>query len=157
MRNFVHIIIAVILAVSVFFTGTGITVYKYCCSNCKISYSILAQKHGCSNTDYSETDQKDADHNCSGCVSHTKSVKEDPCKISDSQKCSIARISADINFQQVKSHINVPLAWVIIYTAYSRINTFAHQSILYIHSASSKAPPVCDINSYLALIQVFII
>lgn len=157
MKNFVYKYITVLLAFLVFYTGSGITVYKYCCTNCKLTDCFLGQKHGCNISTNLPSHKDDRSHKCPDCCSNTKNDSAILCKNANPVKCSVSRISPDINFHQAKLHIVLPILWVISNTIFNTDNSSSILKGIHFSSYSAKDLPCRDINSYLAFIQVFII
>lgn len=155
MKRIGHTIILLLLAAVVFYTGTGVTVMKYCCSNCKASYSILGQKHTCMHPEEAnESGLKTGScPMCSGVVADENNVLS---YTSKSIGCEAARISVDLDLHQFRAYISVPFVWLsdIEESSFGYNNESVRFSDLL---AYSEPPPNIIPRTYLSMIQVLII
>jgi len=109
MKKSGHTIIILILASVIFYTGTGVTIMNYCCSNCKNSHSIFAG-HNQECNQVPETN--DENTNVSLCP-HCKEVPTYSFSYNeDGMACTASRISVDMDSYQHRAQLSIPFVWL---------------------------------------------
>ncbi|WP_163356282.1 hypothetical protein [Dysgonomonas sp. 25] len=136
------------MAVLVFFTGAGVTVMSFCCSDCRSQVFFMDKKTCC-------TIHHEAESTKSCCSTDTSSSIDCQC-CSDKEHCSAKRYAIDIDSSVFKPHINIPFEWVDdggihTHTVYCCVQECSDACI---HLRGS--PPVHP-RSYLSIIRVLII
>lgn len=151
MKRIAHTIILLLLATVVFYTGAGVTVMKYCCSNCKASYSILGQKHTCIHSE--KSDESESCPMCNSVVGDADNVLS---YTSKGNGCEAERISIDLDSHQFRAYVSVPFIWLsdIEESSFGYNNESVKSSDLLIYS---EPPPDISPRTYLSIIQVLII
>ena len=154
MKKSGHIIILLILAAVVFYTGTGVTIMKYCCPDCEPSYAIVGQKHTCHNQDESSD-------TCAMPVSCPNCGDAEPDRNMSSYKvkgggCASTRVSVDLDSQHYRPQMQIPVVWLSIMNSSSLWGkeepAKAAEFVSY-----PESPPTIVPRSYLSLIRVLII
>lgn len=151
MKSVLHTILLVFLSIVVFYTGIGATVTNYCCPNCKISYSILGERHQCY-----KLYQKEPALSCchqfmpDECCADSHITPDTTC-------CTTSRISVDLDSHLQKPQIKVPFIWILSAAkVIDMCRLLCSQNSAYTH-LSEKGPPLILNSDYLSVIQVFII
>lgn len=154
MKKSGHIILLMILAVAVFYTGTGVTIMKYCCPDCKPSYAIVGQKHICHNPEESP-DTCSTQVSCPNCGA----VDTDEGTISYNAKgsgCASSRVSIDLDSQHFRPQVQTPFVWLsAVDNLFLTGNEETAKSTDFV--SYTESPPSVVPRSYLSLIRVLII
>ena len=148
-------IILLIVAVTVFFTGAGVTIINYCCTSCSGQTLFMAEKHQCC----SASDHSHQDGSCRTLPSAAK-TEANACESStyaNDTHCTASRLSIDIDASSFRPQISIPFVWVSdaivpildVFVADSR-----HAGELL---ACFSPPPDITPREYLSFIQVLII
>lgn len=156
MKKFTQSIVMLIAAIAVFFTGAGVTIINYCCSNCEAEQTlIMASAHDCCS-------QKEiAVEHASCCSAHTSTTEENTgsntCNISNSEHCKVTRLSSDIEVTSARQHLYVPYIWISDLSP-SLSTTIVSNKIEDANKLTEfESPPEIPPREYLSLISVLII
>ncbi|MDU1889821.1 MAG: hypothetical protein E6767_03960 [Dysgonomonas sp.] len=148
MKRLAQNIILIIAAVTVFFTGTGVTIMNFCCSNCAEQTFFMTQAHTCC---------LEAAENKSCCSSHQEATDySDHCYKNDSH-CKASRLSVDIDSSTSRPHVITPFVWVADAAWILPINILPSRVDSAVDTIQFESPPKILPREYLSLIRVLII
>ena len=158
MKKFAHISLSLFLTVVVFYTGTGINISKYCCVNCKASHGIFSSGHLCNLPSKFAEEKEQA--TCPKCKEHPTEVVSGQLFFMNNtvSGCSTARISVDLDFHFSKPQISAPFVWLsgcCVSESIDWIKTIDQSGNIQVNN--KEGPPLHSSDTYLSLIQVFII
>ncbi len=154
MKKFVQILTMSILAVTVFLTGTGVTVIDFCCDSCGGQTLFITEHHTCC-----EQASLRHEENVSCCAIADKDTATDCDKLAYAQDshCAPSRVSADIDASSFRPHVSTPVVWItdaffvmqgsILFQTIEAADNFIH----------FKSPPDIPPRDYLSLIRILII
>lgn len=151
MKKLAQHIMLLVITVTVFLTGTGVTIVNFCCSNCAEQTLFITKVHSCCSESASgETksccSNSDKNSEANTCCDHTK---KDHCKAS--------RLSVDTDSSSYRPLVYNPFIWVSEAAAFLP----AHILPINIESTDSdikfESPPKIPPREYLSLIKVLII
>ena len=155
MKKFGHMIIVMILASVVFYTGTGVTIMNYCCSNCEDSHDIFA---GHDHKHHQMPVENEQNTNSSSCP-HCLKIESDFCDLSYNESdmnCTASRISLDIDSYQYRAQLSVPFVWLQDISEISLQLTQDMSKSVNLFS-DKESPPGIIPRTYLSRISVLII
>lgn len=162
MKQFVYKILLLLLAISVFTTGMGANIVKYCCTDCQ-SNTILFSKHDCEAVHHQQSTPGKKHDTC--CVSMDNGVHQDndvakTCShevhSGDDAHCSISRVSIDLDSYQFKPQLSSPMVWVSD-LAFLLTSVIPFEAECSNHCEHLLDPLVSPPREYLSLIRVLII
>lgn len=148
MNKYISHIVALIIAISVFFTGTGITIINYCCMGCvEQVFSLKQQPTCCSEEDHSSDNHFSLD-DCF-VVDHLSY------EYTAAKSCSVSRQSIDLDTFTFKPQLSSPFVWITqAFSLYQAIQLFGVYDADYSYK---KSPPKIPPREYLSLLRVLII
>jgi len=153
MKKFAQISLLLIVAVTVFLTGAGVTIVNYCCTSCSGQTLFMTGIHTCCDKiNYAEENQS--------CCSHHETICDDTnngFEYGKDTHCTASRLSIDIDASSFRPQVSIPFVWI-------SDASFTLPAILlpddaectndYIHF---KTPPDISPREYLSFIRVLII
>lgn len=152
-QKFNHILVTVLAAI-VFFVGMGVNVFDLCCSNC--AENLLSADSHINNLCVASPPTKQIDD----CCSHQEEAlpQTDDCSTHHQDKdkhCSIERVSADIQYSQIKTSVITPFIWTLVS---NNTTLFDSENILLNKFEQSyKTPIPIPPRDYLSFIRILII
>ncbi len=156
MKKFGQTIIILIIAVTVFLTGAGVTVIDYCCSSCGGQTLFMTEQHICC----IEDQNTEAAQMASCCSMEKVSSKGDASENSSSTKdshCTASRVSVDIDASSFRPHVVIPFIWVSDVPYVALVNTLFQRADSIDDFIDFRSPPDIPPREYLSLIRVLII
>lgn len=152
MKRFAKISVLLIIAVTVFFTGAGVTIINYCCSSCNEQTLFMTEKHACcaKSVHLSETKSCCSANNENTTANEGQAYRNDP-------HCTASRLSIDIDASSFRSQVYSPFVWVtnIPFCLTERFPSYNEINQLFF--IRFKSPPDISPERYLSIIQTFII
>lgn len=155
----IHIFIALLVAATVVYGGTGINVYSFCCKNCQINAITLplTSEKGCCGTEHEPSahhEHNDED----GCCANKSKAKTETLPTSTKSTCNIERISVDWKLSQSEQLITplVPLVLFAINPIEWRYS-FVEYPVLRLYHTNSQPPPNISEQTYFDLLNTLII
>lgn len=155
MKKFAKTSVLLIIAVTIFFTGIGVTVIKFCCPSCSEQTLVMAKQHTCCAQEGVDS-LSDTKSCCSrGDVAQTESCGEE--SYANGMHCSPSRLSIDIDASSFRPHVSNPFVWISDAQLYS-IAAIQTVGIYYTEENwHFKVPPNILPREYLSLIRILII
>lgn len=102
-------IILLIVAVTVFFTGAGVTIINYCCTSCSGQTLFMTEKHQCCSA-------SEHSHNGGSCCAlPSEEINANACEgmaYANDTHCTTSRLSIDIDASSFRPQISIPFVWV---------------------------------------------
>lgn len=155
MKKLAYRIILLIAAVTVFFTGAGVTFVNYCCSGCTVEQTLVMTKvHSCC------SQKTVAEKKPSCCSSHTQVTDQTDsgeCSLSGKGHCKASRLSADIDMSVFRPHVSSPFVWISDALPVLPVNMLSGQVETTDIYTRFESPPDIPPREYLTLIRVLII
>lgn len=155
MKKFGQSIIILIIAVTVFLTGAGVTIIDYCCSSCGGQTLFMTEQHICCIEDHAVVESESMT-----CCSIGKLSKDDACEnmsFTKDSHCTASRVSADIDVSSFRPHVVIPFVWVSAAFYASPTNALFQKLYNIDDFIDFKSPPDIPPREYLSLIRVLII
>ena len=159
-KNRLHIFIALFVAATVVYGGTGINVYSFCCNNCKIDTVLpLTQEKGCCGIEHkpSAHHEHNGKKDCCANKMVSKAEKEVLPSSTDSG-CKVERISVDWKISQSEQLITplIPLVLFAFNPIEWRYNVIEFP-ILRQYYTDTQPPPNISGQTYFNLLNTLII
>ncbi|MBD8387989.1 hypothetical protein [Dysgonomonas sp. BGC7] len=155
MKKFAQILILVILSVTVFFTGAGVTIINYCCSSCSEQTLFVTQHHVCCLQDSSTNDED------SCCDESYKETVNKSCEHGQSYEkidhCTASRLAIDIDSASFRPHVIAPFFWISDVQLIQSILLLSNKIEVSDNYALFDRPPEIPPREYLSMIRVLII
>lgn len=151
MKKYAQNLILLIAAVTVFFTGAGVTIVNYCCTSCSGQTLFMAEQHIC----YAEQQETENINSC--CAEKSSHDTCDEYAYTKDTHCTASRLSMDIDASSFRPQVAIPFVWI------SDVSVTMPLAILSEKTANSddytlfKSPPNILPREYLSLIRVLII
>lgn len=157
MKKAVQITLLLLISVTTFITGTGVTIVSFCCTSCSSQTLFIAQGCSCCTPGQDSSECGEQSH-CSQ-KQHTEiaeELSENP-TISTDLHCRASRLSMDIDASSFKPQVACPIVWIsdasFIYTK----NELPDQSDLFDQYTHFTPPQDIPPREYLSLISILII
>lgn len=156
MKRFAQNFILIIAAVTVFFTGAGVTIINYCCNSCSEQTLFMTEQHTCCSLEHQKTEQE------SDCCSMHKDVSHDESCESDTSftqdvSCTTSRLSIDIDASSFRPIVTVPFVWISGVSPTIPLSILTDNSVYIEGDSIFESPPDIPPREYLSLIRVLII
>lgn len=155
MKKFAKTSVLLIIAVTIFFTGIGVTVINFCCPSCSEQTLVMAKQHTCCTQKGIDSS---FDKKC--CCSVNAVVQKESCgekSYTNGMHCSSSRLSIDIDASSFRPHVSNPFVWISDAQLYS-IGATQTVGIYYAEENwHFKVPPNILPREYLSLIRILII
>lgn len=155
MKKFVQRFILLIAAATIFFTGAGVTIINYCCTDCSGQTLIMTEKHTCC-----AEGQHEVEPVKSCCSDPEENTNNDSCTnstFSQDMHCTASRLSIDIDASSFRPHLSAPFVWISETLSYISLSISSDNTIYTDDYISFKSPPDIPPREYLSLIRILII
>lgn len=142
------------LALTVSFTGLGVTIMNYCCNSCQGQTLLIYDEICCLQNHHLKENQN---HSC--CSSTTgleKSLADNV--IHEDDSCTVHRLSIDLDASSFRPNIQAIYTWVLDSYLIDRLSQFLLKDFAFPDLTSHfKSPPQFLPRIYLSFIRVLII